>query len=258
MNNEITFDERKKIQLKMLEEIDDFCRSHNIKYTIAYGTLIGAIRHKGFIPWDDDVDIMMPKSDLIKFKKEFKSNSLKFCDVETEINYDYPFPRISFEKTYQKVGKRLERYGVNIDLYYMIDLPDDDRQVDLFFEGANVLLNKRRLFQRLFYFLARKTSIIYFPWFADVMKNYHDYFFFASFSGQSHRYFSVSGLPTWKEVYNFDMFEELIDVQFENLTLKATSKYHQFLTQEYGDYMQLPPEEQRYPYHGGHYYWKSK
>lgn len=257
MKDRISLDERKKIQLQMLEEIDSFCRSHNIKYTIAYGTLIGAIRHKGFIPWDDDVDILMPKCDLVRFKNEFKSDNLTFCDVETEINYDYPFPRVAYNRTYQKVGKRLTRYGVNVDFYYMIDLPDDDRQVNAFFEGANKILRIRKLFQRCFYFLARKTPIVSFPWYTDVMKKYRDYFLLASFQGRSHRYFAVSGLPNWKEVYNFDMFEELIDVQFENLTLKATSKYHEFLTQEYGDYMQLPPEEQRHPYHGSNYYWKS-
>ena len=66
---EITLEERKQIQLRMLIEIDAFCRKHNIRYSLAYGTLIGAIRHKGFIPWDDDVDIMMPLPDMLRFKE---------------------------------------------------------------------------------------------------------------------------------------------------------------------------------------------
>ena len=70
--NAITLDERKQIQLEMLIEIDKFCREHNIKYMLAYGTLIGAVRHKGYIPWDDDVDISMPLEDILRFKNEFK------------------------------------------------------------------------------------------------------------------------------------------------------------------------------------------
>ena len=54
----ITLEERKKIQLVMLDEIDSFCREHDIRYSLAFGTLIGAIRHKGYIPWDDDVDLI--------------------------------------------------------------------------------------------------------------------------------------------------------------------------------------------------------
>ena len=88
------------------------------------------------------------------------------------------------------------------------------------------------------------------------MMAYRDFFLQTDSYESSKRYFAVAGLPVWKEVYDFDLFEDLIDVQFEYLTLKATSKYHEFLTQEYGDYMQLPPEDQRHPYHGDNYYWK--
>lgn len=91
---EITFEERKTIQLDMLKEIDAFCRTNNIRYTLACGTLIGAIRHGGYIPWDDDVDITMPYDDMLKFKKLFKSETMKYCDIETEKNYGYEFSRI--------------------------------------------------------------------------------------------------------------------------------------------------------------------
>ena len=68
---ELDLDTRKDIQFSMLKEIDSFCRQHSIRYSLAYGTLLGAIRHNGFIPWDDDVDIMMPIVDLLVFKKNF-------------------------------------------------------------------------------------------------------------------------------------------------------------------------------------------
>ena len=71
---EIGFEEAKKIRLEIMIEIDRFCRLNNIKYYLAFGTLLGAIRHKGFIPWDDDCDIMMPREDLERFLYTYKPN----------------------------------------------------------------------------------------------------------------------------------------------------------------------------------------
>ena len=122
MKQKITLEERKKIQLEMLVEIDKFCREHNIKYMLAFGTLLGAIRHKGYIPWDDDVDISMPLEDMLRFKKEFKSDKLKYCDVDTEPNYAFPFSRIAHKQTYSKCGMIAKSYGVCIDLYPTIEV----------------------------------------------------------------------------------------------------------------------------------------
>ena len=118
----IALDERKKIQLEMLKEIDAFCRTNDIRYSLAFGTLLGAIRHKGFIPWDDDVDIMMPLPDMFKFKRLFYSNNLKYCDVDTENHYDFPFSRIAYKPTYRQRGLIFQSYGVCIDLYPVISI----------------------------------------------------------------------------------------------------------------------------------------
>ena len=146
MKKEISLDERKQIQLEMLDEIDAFCRKHKIRYTLAYGTLIGAIRHKGFIPWDDDVDLLMPLPDMLRFKKEFKSEKIRFCDVDTEPYYEYPFPRLAYNETYRKEGIVATSYGINIDLYYLISMDPDREKTESFFEGANRILSKRRFF----------------------------------------------------------------------------------------------------------------
>ena len=96
--------EIRNIQLNMLDEIDAFCRTEGIRYSMAFGTLLGAIRHKGYIPWDDDMDIIMPLPDMQVFKKKFKSKDLKYLDIDTCKHFEYHFSRIGYEPTYCKTG----------------------------------------------------------------------------------------------------------------------------------------------------------
>lgn len=253
---QISLVERRAIQLKMLEEIDLFCRNNNIRYSLAYGTLIGAIRHKGFIPWDDDVDLIMPLSDIERFKSQFKSENILFCDVDTVVHYDLPFPRLASKGTYQKNGLISKSYGVNIDLYVMVSLPNSETEINAFFTKANGLLQHRRrlkfIRKYLLYFLPINTI----PGFSACMKEYRDLLLYSYQYNEKGLFFAVSGMPEWKEVYDFNIFDQLIDVEFEGLRLLSTARYDQWLTKEYGDYMTLPPEEQRQPYHGGKYYYK--
>ena len=104
---EITFEERKTIQLEMLKEIDAFCKENKIRYSLAFGTLLGAVRHKGFIPWDDDVDIIMPLPDMLKLKETFRSESIEYCDGETSKYYSYAFSRLVNKKTYRKIISKI-------------------------------------------------------------------------------------------------------------------------------------------------------
>lgn len=256
-NKQLTIEEKRKIQLQMLDEFDAFCRKHDLRYSLAYGTLIGAIRHKGFIPWDDDVDIIMPMPDMLKAKELLKSDLIKISDVDSEHHYGYHFPRISHKMSYSLDGLISKSYGVNIDLYYTISVPKDKRMVESFFKGADEIYYKRAFLAKLRSRLCRYLPIKNIPGYNYIQKKYSNYYRKAFLYSESGPFFAVAGRAVWKEYYSFNLFEKLINVDFEGRKYLATAYYQEWLTQEYGDYMQLPPVEDRVPYHGGHYYWKK-
>lgn len=254
---EITLEEKKQIQLQMLIEIDGFCRKHNIRYSLAYGTLIGAIRHKGFIPWDDDVDIMMPLPDMLRFKEIFRSETMCYCDVDTDKSYKYAFSRIANTQTYNKDGLISTSFGVCIDLYPILGLPRSVKGIEQFFKKAEVELTRRLHIIRLRGLLLKCLPIKTVPGFNKAMRRYRDFLFQYPYE-KTHYFFSNGGELEMRNVHDFDLFEELMEVSFEGHCFMAIARYDDFLRHFYGDYMQLPPENERVPYHGGHYYWLNE
>lgn len=254
---EITLEERRQIQLHMLMEIDDFCRKHHIRYSLAYGTLIGAIRHKGFIPWDDDVDIMMPLPDMLKFKALFESETMCYCDVDVDSKYQYAFSRIANTETYNKDGLVSVTYGICIDLYPVLGLPNSIEGVKRFFKQANLELARRLRLIRLRRRLLRCFPIKSIFGFNKAMRRYRDFLFQYPYEKTKY-FFTNGGELEMRNVYDFDLFAKMTEVLFEGHKFMSVASYDEYLRHFYGDYMQLPPEEERVPYHGGHYYWKNK
>ena len=256
----ITLDERKIIQLEMLKEVDTFCRANNIRYSLAYGTLLGAIRHKGFIPWDDDVDIMMPLPDMLKFKKKFHSDNLKYCDVDTEKHYDLAISRIAYKPTYRQLGLIFQSYGVSIDLYPIVSIPSDKSKQEKYFSTLIKLHRRRKFVKKWHSFFIKYLPLTSIPIYDFIQKQYRNYILGTSEYGSTGKYYIVAGPPEQIEIdtYNFDLFERLIDVVFEGCLFRAVKCYDEHLTKNYGNYMQLPPEENRHPYHIGKYYWKQR
>lgn len=255
----ISLEEKKVIQLEMLKEIDEFCRINDIKYSLAFGTLLGAVRHKGFIPWDDDMDIMMPLPDMMRFKLLFKSKELKYCDVDTENHYDYAFSRIAHINTYNQKGLVYKDYGVCIDTYPIVSIPTDIDRQNAFFAEALKIQKKREKLILLRNRLIRYLPILAIPGYDSIQKRYRDYMLKECQPyGSTKTYYAVAGPLSIRKrtMYDKDLFKRLVDLDFEGCKFSCTKEFDYFLSLMYGDYMTPPPEDQRHPYHGGNYYWR--
>ena len=126
--------EKQKYLLKLFREVDEICREHNLRYVLAGGSLIGALRHEGFVPWDDDVDLYMPRSDWEKFieicKTELPPDREIQCS-EVDRNYTNSFPRYASTNTCaihksQIIGK--DCGGEIIDILTLDPVPADDKE----------------------------------------------------------------------------------------------------------------------------------
>ncbi len=249
----LSIEERKNIQLMMLDEIDSFCRKNGIKYSLAFGTLLGAIRHQGFIPWDDDVDIIMPLPDMIRFKNMFKSNTIEYIDVDTVKHYEYHFSRLACKQSYSLQGRWRKSYGVNIDLYPIVGMPDTENEILSFIEDFEKINKKRK---RMIVWRKRLLKVLpvsFLVGYDSIMHNERNFVLY-SYPYEGAKNFLHAGSVRMVNIFDFDVFERIVDVSFEGHKLQSVERYHDYLTHLYGNYMQLPPEDQRHPYHGGIYY----
>lgn len=261
-DKEISFEERKSLQLEMLKEIDAFCRKNSIRYALSCGTLIGAVRHNGYIPWDDDVDITMMYTDMQKFRQCFESENLKYCDIDTEPNYEFHFSRIVSKKTYSKLGFK-KRYGVCIDIYPIIECTDNLKTINKLVAKGSKFLKKRLTYIKWYYRILKFTPFSTLPGFKESIRNYYDFMINEVQLIGGGNYYQMGGPLEgtdnnfYHNMWNFNPLEEVVNHIFENETFWIPAKYDKFLTTRYGDYMKLPPEDERIAYHGGHYYWNK-
>lgn len=265
--------------LDILQEFHNFCVKNNIRYSLSGGTLLGAIRHNGFIPWDDDIDVQMPRPDFEKFVRTYKSEDGHFklyhyllpeCRKTMGLHYgrlcDMKKSLVELKSTFWNT----ERTGMWIDIFVCDGITSDNAEAQSF-------IKENKKFEHLFNWSIYKDA----PWsmlnntgtinlaskfvlkkiyamFAnhdkivdqfDVLRRRYDY-------DSSHYFFACShnGMGEWQPKKNMERF---ILHKFEDREFYIMAGYDENLRGLYGDYMQIPPIEER-QYHSNYKYcWRE-
>lgn len=252
---EITVEENKKIALDILIKVAEFCDKNNITYFLTDGTLLGAIRHKGFIPWDDDVDIMMPRNDYEKFLQIFKDQgNLKLATPYDEEPLTY-FTKIYDDTTIKdegiKYGKR-GPIGVDIDIFPMDGYPDDEKEFLKDYKKRKRLLSLAyiSLFNRKVKSIKDFVKIMLRK-FLNTKKLLNKYCRIAK--QYDYNRSNLVGIHAVCDGlrcrHKKEIFSEKVKIEFEGHKFWAPKDYHQFLTDKYGDYMTPPPKEKQVTHH---------
>ena len=235
--------EYRKIQIDILDAVAKICNDNNIRYFLAGGTLLGAVRHKGYIPWDDDIDIILLRDDYDKLisilKNQTEFSWLDLIDDEKD-GYIYPFAKAVNNKTVAKQSDNLTEHGIWVDIFPYDNLPVDPKK-------SQKYLNKGYFYRGLILsFLTDFTT--------DkkggklVIKKLVKYFkkFCLKFKNVDTNYVGCVFTPyRTRERFAKEWFKKDVLLEFEGKFYNAPSEYDKVLTQLYGDYMKLPPVEKR-------------
>lgn len=253
----ITLQEIHQLQLHMLDCIHEYCIANNLRYSLGGGTLLGAIRHKGSIPWDDDVDIMMPRPDYERFLKGFygKYEHCVLWDYTHDKHYPNLFAKVYDDRTILKESGLT--YGVYIDVFPIDGLPAEEN-AKAYFEEKSRLSWKLCVLGRSWWGMPWKCKLWWFvtPPLNTVMQRCNRFLRAYDFETAECTGCAV-GKYGIKELMGKETFKHYINVEFEGRSYSAIADYDAYLVKHYGDYMQLPPENKRRTHHRYECWWKE-
>ena len=257
--DEQTLKHLQKVQLMILKDFIEICNKNNLDYYLFYGTLIGAVRHKGFIPWDDDIDIAMFREDYEKFLEAFKkekSDKYELLETRYQDDYFFIFGKMSLKNTSYGEnwsGQVSFKLGIFIDIFVIENVPDN--KIKRFFFRKKCFIYDKLLaiaaikFDKNYPFYIRATTNTlhtilnklnlntkYFQKkVINTMKKYgnKDTTYVCELSDECQSYYKKSDLTP------------PIKVKFEDIEVKIPNNYDAVLKTIYGDYMKIPPENER-------------
>lgn len=268
----LEIDEIRAVQLELLNHVKNVCEKEGIQWFLCGGTLLGAVRHKGYIPWDDDIDIVLPRPDyrrLINALKTDTGSVYAILDPYTDKDYHSTYVKLIDTRTkavYTGSTPFPEKMGVYIDIFPFDGVPDEERERVQYYKELVRLSNRHgnSIRQRtLSGWKERLKWMIKLPYIGfcrmvgteawkqhllEAMERY-DY----QTCDKIGHLLSIYGL---KDVFDKSCFGETVEVEFEGQRYPGPCGCHEYLSALYGDYMTLPPENKRVSTHDTHYYWR--
>lgn len=263
---EISLEESRAIQLGILSEVDRYCNDNALTYYMSYGTLLGAVRHKGFIPWDDDIDIAMPYPDYEKFCLGYKGSQFKvnYWKLQPLFHCNYS----KFEDLRTVVFEEIVddyKIGINIDIAPIIGLPPNLNKAKIYFNGIifyrNMLGLKKMKFRKGRSILKQLGLLL-----AKVPLAFVSYKMINEMIDKKCKKYPIEDSKYVICVGSFNPSKEIIEKEkmgipmrlpFETGCFSAPSGYDAWLKRIFGDYMVLPPEEKRISRHTFKPYWRE-
>lgn len=252
----LTLEEIKAVQLSILKEVHVFCVENNIDYSLAHGTLLGAVRHKGFIPWDDDIDICLLEKDYERFMKAFSHPYLKALCLENDPACPYPYGKVYDSRTILYENANINyKLGVNIDVFPIYNYPEN--------KFSSAILRTRLFFLSWIHNiklirLSRQRNIIKNA-LLILLKIVCTPISFAHINTRirevckradrlpSSRIFETRSSQT--VVYDYLTFAGFEEMEFEGYRFKVMKGWHDYLSRRHGNYMVLPHKDKQIPHH---------
>lgn len=258
---ELTLQEIKQIELEILKTFHAFCEENNIRYFISHGTLLGTIRYKGFIPWDDDVDVLVPRADYEKLLSLFKdSEQYRLLHFEKDERFLFPYAKLC-DMTTLKVenGKEAELHlGLDMDIF-PLDAWDNDKekaqkeskhQKKAMFRLGLTKLDKpdslhpvKRFIKGILMILAKMKGSKHYV--RKLMKEARKH----PYEGATYLGGKAWNVYGFRDILPAEVFDHPIEVEFEGHTFRAPVGYDAFLSSLYGNYLPEPPPEKRKTHH---------
>lgn len=270
--NSEQFTQYKRLLLKTLAAFESFCNRYDLKYFAAGGTMLGAVRHHGFIPWDDDIDLYMLREDYDKLlqKKNELPQGYRLHSMEDEGFY-VPFSKFIDENTTLWETKEVPYViGVFLDIFPLDNSPSDLKTAKIMRKKYQIYYwdikrsERKYTFKKIYndFVNYRSFKLLFHSLYAKLYLSNHKDKVKARFQKlkqkiitypKSDKLICYDGQYQDKEIMMREWFSKIIRIPFENLYINVPSGYNEYLTQMYGNYMKLPPLEKRIMPHG-HYF----
>ena len=254
----LTQAEIRNVQIGILDQLVAICKENNLQCYLAFGSLLGAVRHKGYIPWDDDIDVCMTRDEYEKLLEILKNKNSRKPEWFTLIDdtcegYYYPFAKVVDQRTEVDMERHTTKHGIWVDIFPLDGMAPNKKlaafhificsiiRVVVLAMDAN-LKNKKKdfdffykwLFKTLAHLIGTKRVCVFDAWlykFWDVKKAKHIGTFFTNRGS--------------RDILDKERLLQVASYDFENRKYEGYADYDYYLSSLYGDYMKLPPKEQQ-------------